>query len=196
MSRLVNDLLDVARVHQGKLELHRRRVDLAAVVGEAVEATRFLFEQKGQALEVALPAGCFFADADPMRLEQVVANLLTNAAKFTPTGGHVRVAAESAPGAVLLRVRDDGLGMAPDLLSRIFELHVQERIGCHGGLGIGLNLVRGLVALHGGTVAATSPGPGQGSEFVVRLPAPPADSSRTECPLPPGDERLAARQNN
>ncbi len=182
MSRLVNDLLDISRIGQGKLELHRRPVDVSAVVRGAAEATRFLTERKGQALEVAVPEGQLIVDADPTRLEQVVVNLLTNAAKFTGDGGHIRVSAEAAPGWVLLRVRDDGAGIAPDLLPRVFDLHVQAHNGWHGGLGIGLNLVRSLAEMQGGQVTAFSAGPGHGSEFVVRLPA-----CQPDAPARPAD---------
>jgi signal transduction histidine kinase len=172
MSRLINDLLDVCRIRQGKLALHRERVDLAAVVGDAVEATHFSREEKGQRMEVSLPAEKVLVEADPTQLEQVVVNLLTNAAKFTDEGGHIRIAAERAGDDVLLHFQDDGHDIPPELLPRIFDLHVQAENGSHGGLGIGLSLVRGLVEMHGGTVTAVSKGCGQGSEFVVRLPAP------------------------
>jgi signal transduction histidine kinase len=170
MTRLVHDLLDVARIHQGKLELHQEKVELAAVVANAVEAARFLLEEKGQRLDVSLPGHKVVLEADPTRLEQVVINLLTNAAKFTPAGGHIQVAGAVGNGQVLLQVRDDGCGMPPELLARIFHLHVQGQNGSYGGLGIGLSLVRGLVEMHGGSVTASSAGRGQGSEFVVRLP--------------------------
>lgn len=171
MNRLINELLDISRIRQGKLELCRERVDLAAVVHDAVEATRFLIEEKGQSLEISLPTREILLEADPTRLEQVLVNLLTNASKFTPSGGHIWVGARQEAGEAILSVTDDGPGIPFNLLPRIFELHVQATNGSYGGLGIGLSLVRSLVQMHGGSVKAFSQGPGRGTEFLVRLPA-------------------------
>lgn len=169
--QLVDDLLDVCAGDRGKLALRKEVVDLAAIVAGATETVAPLVAKSEHRLTVALPPEPVTMFADPLRLEQVLTNLLTNAAKFTPPGGHIRLSAEANSDAVVLRVRDNGRGMAPDLLPRVFELFQQgsgdERAG---GLGIGLALVKSLVALHGGSVTASSAGRGTGAEFVVRLP--------------------------
>jgi signal transduction histidine kinase len=179
--RLVDDLLDLARIGQGKIELRRERVPLASVVQRAVETSRPLLESADHQLTVCLPAQPVLLDADPARLAQVLSNLLNNAAKYTEPGGHVWLTAEvqreGAQGApeLTLRVRDTGVGIPPEVLPQVFELFAQEersRGRSQGGLGVGLTLVRGLVELHGGTVEAVSDGPGRGSEFIVRLPLP------------------------
>jgi PAS domain S-box-containing protein len=175
MTRLVDDLLDVARITRGKIELRLEPVELAAVVGRAAEATRALLTERHHELTMALPPEPVILNADPTRLEQVLTNLLNNAAKYTPPGGRITVAAEAAGSMVVLRVRDTGIGIRPEMLTRIFDLFTQaDRVANHvqEGLGIGLTLVRRLVAMHGGTIEAHSAGPGQGSEFVVRLPRP------------------------
>jgi signal transduction histidine kinase len=154
-------------------------VELAAVVAWATEATAHLLAARGHRLTVSLPPGPVTLDGDRLRLEQVLTNLLANAAKYTGPGGHVRLTAAVEAGQVVVRVRDNGRGIAPDLLPRVFDLFRQglgsgERAA--GGLGIGLALVKSLVELHGGSVAAFSDGPGTGSELVVRLPASARDS--------------------
>jgi CheY-like chemotaxis protein/anti-sigma regulatory factor (Ser/Thr protein kinase) len=174
MVRLIDDLLDVSRVTRGKIALRREPVDVGAVCAQAVELARPLLDAGGHALAVSLPPAPVTVSADPARLVQIVSNLLTNAARFTPPGGHVALEVTRAAQAVELRVRDDGIGIAPELLDRIFEPFVQAETTpdrARGGLGIGLTLVRTLVALHGGQVEARSQGPGRGSEFTVRLPA-------------------------
>jgi PAS domain S-box-containing protein len=174
MARLVDDLLDASRVGQGKLRLRKETVDLATVLGQATEACRPALERKGQALSVSLPAGTVLLEADPARLAQVFGNLLTNAAKYTDPGGRVWLSAEADGRGVAVRVRDSGVGIAPELLPRVFELFAQaggDRDRSEGGLGIGLAVVKGLVELHGGTVEAHSEGPGRGAVFVVRLPS-------------------------
>jgi signal transduction histidine kinase len=178
LARLVDDLLDVSRITRGKIELRKQVVSLAAVVSRAVEASRSLIEGRRLELEVALPAEPLRLEADPTRLEQVVANLLHNAGKYTEPGGHIRLTAALAPssegGEVVLRVQDSGIGIPAEMLPHIFDLFVQvdhRHARSQGGLGIGLTLVRRLVELHGGTVEAFSAGLGRGSEFVVRLPA-------------------------
>src|SRR5262249_45400958 len=148
--------------------------DLAPVVERTVEATRPLIEDRQQTLTVDLPPEPVRLEADPTRLEQVLANLLNNAAKYTDHGGHVWLSARQEGGELVLRVRDTGVGIVPDMLARIFEPFMQADRVLHqsqGGLGIGLTLVRRLVEMHGGSVTAHSDGPGKGSEFVVRLPA-------------------------
>jgi CheY-like chemotaxis protein len=174
MTRMVDDLLDVSRITRGKIQLRKETVDLASVVERTVEATRPLIQDRRQTLSVDLPPEPVRLEADPTRLEQVLANLINNAAKYTDHGGHIWLSARPEGGELVLRVRDTGVGIAPDMLARIFEPFVQaDRVldQSQGGLGIGLTLVRRLVEMHGGTVTAHSEGPGKGSEFVVRLPA-------------------------
>jgi signal transduction histidine kinase len=170
MGRLINDLLDAARLEHGKLRLHTGPVDLAAVVRQAVEAARPLVESRRHELTVDLPPGPLPLQADATRLEQVLMNLLSNAVRYTEPGGRIVVSAGQERDEAVVRVRDTGVGIAPAALPHLFRLFAQERSGSHGGLGVGLQLVRGLVQLHGGTVTAFSKGPGHGSEFVVRLP--------------------------
>jgi two-component system CheB/CheR fusion protein len=173
MTRLVQDLMDVARITQGKLQLHKEQIDLAELVENAVEMARPLMEDRGHRLKVVLPEAKVCLEGDATRLEQVIVNLLANAAKYTEREGSVWLTCEKGVGQVVLRVRDNGAGMPPELVSKVFELYVQADNGSRGGLGIGLNLVRRLVELHGGTVTASSAGPGRGSEFIARLPLPP-----------------------
>jgi two-component system CheB/CheR fusion protein len=173
MTRLVDDLLDVSRITRGKIMLRRERVELAAVVSSAVEASRPLVEKWGHELTVKLPPEPVHLEADPTRLAQVLSNLLNNAAKYTDQGGRIALTAAREGDALLIRVRDSGVGIPREMLPHVFEMFTQvdgslER--SQGGLGIGLTLVRSLVQMHGGTVTAHSDGPGKGSEFVVRLP--------------------------
>jgi PAS domain S-box-containing protein len=173
LSRLVDDLLDVGRITSGKITLQRETINLVTVVSRAVEAARPLHDQRRHTVEVDLAKGGLLIEGDATRLAQVFINLMSNAAKYTPEGGHISVQARSENGQAVVRVRDDGVGMTAELVPRVFEIFVQgdrslER--AEGGLGIGLTLVDRLVALHGGTVSAHSEGPGLGSEFVVRLP--------------------------
>jgi two-component system CheB/CheR fusion protein len=181
MARLMDDLLDVSRIPRGKIELRREVVHVADVVTHAVETARPLLEARRHRLEVLLPAEPLRLEADPTRLEQVLSNLLHNAGKYTEPGGRIwlsagRVPAAERPGGawIELRVRDNGMGISPELLPRVFDLFTQDERTldrAQGGLGIGLTLVRKLIELQGGTVAAESEGPGCGSEFIVRLPA-------------------------
>ncbi|HZY19844.1 MAG TPA: PAS domain-containing protein [Ramlibacter sp.] len=180
MALLLDDLLDVARVTQSKLELRRERVELGGIVDSAVEAVRPLVDRKQHRLEIDLPASMPVVDADPLRLSQVLANLLTNAAKYTDPGGRIALRARVEADVLVLEVQDDGIGIAPDALPRLFEMFAQLRESAdrsEGGLGVGLALVKGLVGLHGGSVQASSEGPGRGSTFAVRLPLP-ADPAR------------------
>jgi PAS domain S-box-containing protein len=173
MSRLVDDLLDLSRIRRGKILLRREPVDLGEVVAGAVEASRPLLEARRHGLEVSAPAGPLRVVGDPTRLVQVVLNLLNNAGKYTPEGGHVGLCVGREGGEAVVRVRDDGVGIAADLLPRVFDLFTQaDRTldRAEGGLGIGLALVKKLVEMHGGTAEAHSEGPNRGSEFVVRLP--------------------------
>jgi PAS domain S-box-containing protein len=171
--RLVDDLLDVSRVMRAKIELRRERVELAFVVARAVESAQPLIEAQGHQLEIALPPDALLLDADPVRLAQVVGNLLTNAAKYTEAKGHIWLTARREGDHAVLSVRDMGIGIAPAMLTHIFELFVQAdnaSTKSQGGLGIGLTLVKNLVEMHSGTVEARSAGLGKGSEFLVRLP--------------------------
>ncbi len=171
--RLVDDLLDVSRVMRGKIELRKERVELASVVARAVEIAQPLIETQGHELNVFLPSESLPMNADPVRLAQVLGNLLTNAAKYTETNGRIWLTAEREGTQAILRVRDNGIGIAPDMLPHIFELFVQvdqAATRSQGGLGIGLTLVKNLVEMHRGTVEAQSAGLGQGSEFVLQLP--------------------------
>lgn len=171
--RLVDDLLDVSRVMRGKIELRRERVELAAIVARAVEIVQPLIDTQGHELTIELPKESMLIDVDPVRMTQVVGNLLTNAAKYTEPGGRIWVNAELQDRAAELTIRDTGIGIASDMLSRVFELFVQvdhASTKAQGGLGIGLTLVKNLVEMHNGTVEARSNGFGNGSEFVLRLP--------------------------
>jgi signal transduction histidine kinase len=171
--RMVDDLFDLCAGSLDRLSLCKEPVGLAAVVARATEATAHLLAARRHRLTVSLPDGPLFLVADPLRLEQVLTNLLSNAAKFTDPGGHIRLTAEAEAGQVVLRVRDNGRGIAPDLLPRVFDLFWQgPGPGNNGarGLGLGLALVKSLVELHGGGVAARSAGSGTGAEFIVYLP--------------------------
>ena len=173
LSRLVDDLLDVSRVNQGKIELKMEPVDLVGVVPAAVESIQHQIDAQGHELSVSLPSVPVYVRGDRARLEQVVANLLGNATKYTDRGGRIGVTLLREDGTVVLRVRDTGIGIAPELLPRVFDLFTQADTSyarARGGLGIGLSLVRQLVGLHGGSVEARSEGLRRGSEFVVRLP--------------------------
>jgi len=171
--RLVDDLLDVSRVMQGKIELRKEPVELAAVVARATETAQPLIEAQGHRLGISIPSESLLLDADPVRLAQVVANLLTNAAKYTEPSGRIWLAAERVGREAVLRIRDNGIGITPAMLPRIFDLFVQvdhATTKAQGGLGIGLTLVKNLCEMHDGSVEARSAGLGKGSEFIVRLP--------------------------
>jgi len=170
--RLVDDLLDISRITLGKIELRRAPVSLSEIVHNAIEMNRTAIESAGQNLDVSLPSEITL-DADPVRLTQVVSNLLSNASKYTGNGGHIRLSAALDTDGLTIRVCDNGVGIAPSLLPHVFELFTQgDSTGVRGtsGLGIGLAMVRLLVEMHGGRVEVTSEGLGQGSEFVLRLP--------------------------
>src|SRR5438105_20741 len=173
LARLVDDLLDVSRATMGKIDLRRERLDVSTAVARAVEIARPLIDARKHQLTVSVPVGALFLEGDVMRLAQVIANLLQNAAKYTDPGGHISVEATREEGEVVIRVGDDGRGIRPEQLASMFDLFVQgdqppDR--SEGGLGIGLTIVRSLVQLHGGTVNARSEGPNRGSEFIIRLP--------------------------
>jgi two-component system, sensor histidine kinase len=173
MALLLDDLLDIARITQGKLELKKTRVTLTDVVESAVEAARPLIDSKQHQFTVTLPPEKLSFEADELRLSQVLSNLLTNAAKYTDPAGHIALSGTVQNGTLRLSVKDDGIGLSSEALTRIFEMFSQVESAAtrsEGGLGIGLALVKGLLDLHGGTIVARSDGPGHGSEFTVRLP--------------------------
>ncbi len=178
MTHLIDDLLDAARIAQGKFSLRPEPLDLGVVIAQAVAAARPQIEARGHRLETSLPEGPLPLQADPDRLAQIFLNLLTNAAKYTDPGGRISLTADLRDHQWVVRVRDNGKGLSPQVLPHVFDLFVQADAGFQGGLGIGLSLVQGLVQMHGGTVAAFSPGLGQGSEFVVSLPASAGDQGR------------------
>ena len=181
--RLVDDLLDVARIARGTIELRRRPIELAEVVSKAIELSSPIIEQRGHTLHVAVPTEGLMIDGDEMRLAQIVGNLLTNAAKYTETGGRVEVTAFREDTWATLTVRDSGMGIPTDLLPRIFDVFVQGSQAIdrrEGGLGLGLAIVKNLTESHGGTIEARSAGRGLGSEFIVRLPL-----AASKVPAPP-----------
>ncbi len=174
--RLVDDLLDVSRIGRGKIRLDRARLDLGAVVHAAVDAARTTIEAQRHDLRLVIPADPIEVDADPTRLEQVIVNLLNNAAKYTEPGGRIEVEARREGDEAVVCVKDTGIGLAPEILPRIFDLFTQADGSLdrsQGGLGIGLSMVQRLVEMHGGRVEAQSDGQGRGSLFIVRLPMTP-----------------------
>jgi len=173
LARLVDDLLDVSRITRGRIELKKETTDVAALVAAAAEGLQSVFEQSAHSFSIALPESPVVLDADPVRVEQVLTNLLANAARFTPRGGRIDLTVERDGSDAVIRVRDNGIGITQEMVPRVFELFAQaDRVPGEvpQGLGIGLTLVRRLVELHGGRVEARSGGRGQGSEFEVRLP--------------------------
>lgn len=189
ITRMIDDLLDVSRVTQGKVQLRREVFDLRSAIGAAVEAVRPQFDERRQHLDVTLSPSPLIVDGDPVRLEQVFSNLLANASKFTHEGGHIRLTARMTPRAehdarvIEVRVRDDGTGIAPSALPYIFEPFFQADQSldrARGGLGIGLSLVRSLIEQHGGSVEAYSDGNERGTEFVVRLPGRADDTPQDD----------------
>jgi PAS domain S-box-containing protein len=178
--RLTDDLLDVSRISRGKVRLRRELVTLEDVVQQAVETSRPWIEASGNTLDVHLPAQPITLDGDATRLSQVFSNLLNNAAKYSAAGGHIELSAAREQQQVVIRVRDTGVGIPPDMLQHVFGMFTQVDRSlekAQGGLGVGLSLAKGLVELHGGSIAAHSEGPGRGSEFVVRLPTHEAAAS-------------------
>lgn len=195
LSRIVDDLLDVARFMQGKLELRTELIELRTVIGDAVETARPQIERRRHRLSVALPPAPVWVLADTARMVQVVANLLDNAAKFTPDGGEIELQAAATDTDVTISVRDSGRGIAKEHLATVFDLFMQPGTGAErsgGGFGLGLTLVRRLTEMHGGSIEAASDGPGTGSRFTVRLPLaaspavvpPSAAAARVETPAP------------
>jgi signal transduction histidine kinase len=173
LSRLVDDLLDISRITRGKIELRRRSFDLAQAVQSAVETNRSLIDSRRHTVRVALPSTSLAFNGDFARTVQIVANLVHNAAKYTPEGGNLAISAAAEGAQAVIRVRDSGIGIPPERLGDIFKPFVQlpgRGEDPHGGLGVGLTLVKTLSELHGGTVEAHSSGDGRGCEFIVRLP--------------------------
>lgn len=193
LSRMVDDLLDVARITSGRIRLRRSRVLLSELIEQGVQTGEPLVEERAQQLTVELPPEPIELDADPVRLAQVVSNLIGNAAKYTQPGGAITIRAWREAAEAVLSVCDNGSGIAPDLLPHVFELFVQSDDSldrAEGGLGLGLTLVRQLTEMHGGSVEARSEGPGCGSEFIVRLPLPEdaaqaRDAAAADARIPP-----------
>jgi PAS domain S-box-containing protein len=193
MVRLIDDLLDVSRITRGMLELRKERIALDSVISTALDTARPLIDSAGHTLQLSLPGEPVYLDGDPIRLAQILANLLNNAAKYMERGGHITVAASPAGEEVEIRVRDTGMGIPPHALASVFDMFTQ--IGrpadrTQSGLGIGLTLVRRLVEMHGGSIEARSEGVGRGAEFIVRLPVVHMQQTRTvqqeETPITPG----------
>jgi len=208
MSLLLDDLLDVSRITRGQLELKRDYVDLKTVVNVAVETARPLLDAKRHHFTCSLPPSSVKLDADPLRLSQIIGNLLTNASKYTDPDGHIALSARVQHGELVISIKDDGVGLAPDVIPGLFTMFSQVNSAidrAEGGLGIGLALVKGLVSLHGGRVEARSEGLGRGSEFIVVLPprvlAPaPAAGATSEIPTTraesPGRARVLVVDDN
>jgi two-component system, sensor histidine kinase len=196
LARLVDDLLEMSRITQGKVVLQRKPVTLASLVEAAVEVARPFVDKSAQQLEVHLPAAPIWLEVDPVRMSQVIGNVLHNASKFTPAGGRIALAAHHDADGVEIAITDDGMGIPKELLSSVFDLFSQADRSldrAQGGLGIGLSVVKRLVEMHGGSVAVASLGPGQGSRFEVRLPSAvpvagrPRDDHSLDATASPGD---------
>jgi signal transduction histidine kinase len=196
MTRLIDDLLEVSRIASDKLALKIERVELEPIVAMAVETSRPLIVQHQHGLSIELAPVPVELEADPARLAQAINNLLSNAAKYTPAGGHIRLSTSVQDDALTIRVLDNGIGIDADMLTRVFDLFTQGERGDQagaGGLGVGLTLARRLVEMHGGTLDAESAGPGLGSTFTIQLPIPPAVGARrarNDLPAPaPAESR-------
>ncbi len=196
LTRMVDDLLDVSRITQGKIVLRREKIDLASVVARALETSRPLVEARKHKLTVNLPSHSVRLNGDLLRLAQVISNLLNNAAKYTDEGGDIRLTAETVGDEAVVRVKDNGTGIPAEDLPRIFDLFIQADPSldrAQGGLGIGLTLARGVVEMHGGRIEAFSDGLGRGSEFIARLPAlPVAPGEACESPIVVKDDVTTA----
>src|SRR5204863_5439676 len=180
---LINDLLEVSRILGGRIQLHQEDLDARGIVQQAIETTRSIIDQNKHELTVSLPAEPTWLHADALRLEEVIVNLLNNAVKYTPKGGHIWLSLQQEGDRIVLRIRDTGVGIVPDSLPHMFELFTQAPRSLdrsQGGLGIGLAVVRKLVEMHGGTVEAQSAGLGKGSEFTVRLPVVRSPTGRSQ----------------
>jgi len=190
--RLVDDLLDISRITLGKIRLQPERLSAQDLVLEAVEVSRPLIEKSRHELTVNLPDEPIRLLADRARLTQVLANLLNNAAKYTPQGGRITIASEQEGDQALFRIHDTGIGIPTHMLDKVFDMFIQIDSGldrAHGGLGIGLTLVRELVNLHQGSISVTSDGAGKGSEFIVRIPVADATPSDADS-VPAQAERV------
>jgi CheY-like chemotaxis protein/nitrogen-specific signal transduction histidine kinase len=186
MARLLDDLLDVARIMQGKIRLNIERIELTDIVNNALETSHLLIESRGQELIISQTMHSQWINGDRVRLAQVLSNLLNNASKYTDEGGKITLSIMRENAEIVIEIRDTGIGIAPDILPHIFDLFTQadhSLAHSQGGLGIGLTLVRQLVEIHGGTVSAASAGIGKGSSFTVRLPASMMNLSATESVL-------------
>jgi PAS domain S-box-containing protein len=195
MSGLLDDLLDVSRIKRGQITLHKQRTSLSSVVDASLEVSRPLIEARKHALTISLPLQPIELDIDPLRLSQVLSNLLTNAAKYMDVGGRIEVRARVEAAEVCITVRDHGIGLEPESLTAIFDMFSQVKTALdrsEGGLGIGLALVRGLVALHGGRIEAWSEGLGRGSEFRVWLPMPSQATAGAGITSPPPSQKAVA----
>ena len=196
MARLIDDLLDMSRLSRGKILLRKERLDLAQLLRATVDDYRSLLEGNGLKLHAALPDKALYSHGDPVRLAQVVGNVLHNANKFTDAGGEVTVELRENETGALICVRDSGIGMDPEMISRAFETFSQADSSLErsrGGLGLGLSLVKGLVDLHGGSVRASSPGLGKGTEVVIRLPLDGEGSEQAPVAPPPSAQPGAPR---
>ena len=196
LARLIDDLLDVSRITRGKIRLRKETVDIAPILKSAVETVRSLLDERKHELTMAVTPGTLRLEADPTRLEQILSNLLSNAAKYTDNGGHIWLSADREGHDIVIRVRDTGIGLAPEKLPQIFELFVQgdrSLARSEGGLGIGLTLVRSLTEMHGGSVTAASEGPGKGSEFTIRLSAAVRPETSAGQAEPPGPGEVHSR---
>jgi CheY-like chemotaxis protein/nitrogen-specific signal transduction histidine kinase len=190
--RLVDDLLEISRISRGKIELRKQAVDVCSVIATAIETSRPLIDAGRHELTVSLPPEPIVVDADPVRLSQVLANLLNNAARYTPVGGQIWVTAACRGDAIVISVRDTGVGIPPALQDRVFEMFARAEhsvVRAHGGLGIGLALAKAFVELHEGRITVRSAGENLGSEFVITLPLAPVQ--RREEPPPASDGRPA-----
>jgi signal transduction histidine kinase/CheY-like chemotaxis protein len=203
LTRLIDDLLDVSRMDRGKLELRSERVAIEAVMRTAIDTAKPNIDAKGHSLAVRYPPQPLYVEGDPVRLAQVVSNLLNNAAKFTPPKGHIELSAREEDGRAVLSVADNGIGIAPEHLREVFDMFVQldtANVTAAGGLGLGLTLARSIVERHRGTIEARSPGRGRGSQFLVRLPLVPAPSPEkriAEAPKPaPSRRRVLVVDDN
>ena len=197
MVRLVDDLLEVSRITSGKIELRKERVALSAIVDNAVETSQPLIDAFRHHLTIELPYEPVFVEGDPVRLAQVIGNLLNNAAKYSDESGQIWINAERRGDMASITVRDSGLGIAPEVLPHVFNLFMQADRSpgrSQSGLGIGLTLVKTLVEMHGGTVEARSEGPGKGSEFVVRLPIANGDAAVDPPPPAEADDHSPLRR--
>ncbi len=185
LTRLVDDLLDISRITRGKIQLRRERIGVASIVNRAIETTRSLLEERQHEIGLSVAPGSLWVEADPVRLEQVIVNLLANAAKYTEKQGRIAISIHAEGDELVVRVRDNGIGLTPSMCNRVFDLFIQVDPSLdrtHGGLGIGLTVARKLIELHGGRIMAESEGLGQGSTFSIFLPAAePPEEERPAC---------------